>query len=95
MKDKKKGSQQSATIAESLETPDFRPYRAYYLSIRDINTTVSTWPEFGQLLSDVRFKILRKWKPVNQYFSVLEVCGNISTVFMFVGTYQSKYGFIT
>ena len=42
MKDKKKGSQQSATIAESLETPDFRPYRAYYLSFRDINTTVST-----------------------------------------------------
>ena len=42
MKDKKKGFQQSAIIAESLETSDFKPFQAYYLSIRDIKTTVST-----------------------------------------------------
>ena len=42
MKDKKKGFQQSVIIAESLETSDFKPFRAYYLSLRDIKTTVST-----------------------------------------------------
>jgi len=42
MKDKKKGFQQSAIITECPETSDFRPSRAYYLSLRDINTTVST-----------------------------------------------------
>lgn len=42
MKDKKEGFQQSTIITESLETSDFRPIRAYYLSFRDINTTVST-----------------------------------------------------
>ena len=39
---KKKGFQQSAIIAESLETSDFKPFRSYYLSLRDIKTTVST-----------------------------------------------------
>ena len=42
MKDKKKGFQQSAIVTESLETFDFRPFGAYYLSLRDIKTTVST-----------------------------------------------------
>lgn len=41
MKDKKKGFQQSAIVTESLETFDFRPFGAYYLSLRDIKTTVS------------------------------------------------------
>ena len=45
MKDKEKGFQQSAITTESLETPDFSPSLACYLSLRDINTTVSTWPE--------------------------------------------------
>lgn len=64
MKDKKKGFQQSATITESLETFDTRPFRTYYLSLRDIKTTVSTWPEFGQLMSDGRFSFLRLRKPI-------------------------------
>ena len=42
MKDKEKGFQQSAITTESLETPDFSPSLACYLSLRDINTTVST-----------------------------------------------------
>ena len=42
MKDNKQGFQHSVIIAESLETPDFRPSQANYLSLRDINTTVST-----------------------------------------------------
>ncbi len=29
-------------ITESLETSDFRPFEANYLSLRDIKTTVST-----------------------------------------------------
>ena len=36
------GFQQSAIIAESLETSDFKTFRSYYLSLRDIKTTVST-----------------------------------------------------
>jgi hypothetical protein len=51
MKDKKKGFQQSAIITECPETSDFRPSRAYYLSLRDINTTVSTWLEWTALMS--------------------------------------------
>ena len=44
VKDKQKGFQQSAIITESLETSDYRPFPAYYLSLRDIKTTVSTCP---------------------------------------------------
>jgi len=50
MKDKKKGFQQSAIVAEGLETSDFRPFRAYYLSFLDINTTVSTRHELTLLM---------------------------------------------
>lgn len=57
MKDKKKGFQRLAIIAESLETPDFRPFEAYYLSFRDINTTVSTWTEWSVWIN---FNILSK-----------------------------------
>lgn len=59
MKDKKKGFQQSAIITECPETSDFRPSRAYYLSLRDINTTVSTWPESFFMMSVANFGILR------------------------------------
>jgi len=55
MKDKKKGFQQSAIITECPETSDFRPSRAYYLSLRDINTTVSTWIERTELMSFALF----------------------------------------
>ena len=51
MKDKKKGFQQSMMITESLETSDFRPFEAYYLSFRDINTTISTWVESTIMMS--------------------------------------------
>jgi hypothetical protein len=51
MKDKKKGFQQSAIITECPETSDFRPSRAYYLSLRDINTTVSTCLEDTKKMS--------------------------------------------
>lgn len=47
LKDKKKGFQPSAIIAEILETSDFRLFGAYYLSLRVINTTVSIWGVFG------------------------------------------------
>jgi len=56
-----------AIVTESLETSDLRPLLVYYLSFRDINTTVSTWAEFGQLMSDGRFSILRKWEHVQAY----------------------------
>ena len=55
MKDKKKGFQQSAITAESLETPVFRPFRAYYLSLRDIKTTVSTWNDRLTSMSGLYF----------------------------------------
>ena len=53
MKDKKKGFQQSAIITECPGTSDFRPSRAYYLSLRDINTTVSTWQVLGNMSTAV------------------------------------------
>ena len=52
---KKKGSQQSAVVAESLETSDFRPFGAYYLSFRDIKTTVSTCGVCGNISTQHTF----------------------------------------
>ena len=54
----------------------------------DINIIVSTWPEFGQLMSDDRFEIFRLWKHVNCFFNVFEVRENISMVLRFTGTYH-------
>jgi len=42
MRDKNKGFQQSAIITESLETFDLSLSKPFYLSLRDIKTTVST-----------------------------------------------------
>lgn len=54
----------------------------------DKSTHVSTWPELPLLMS--------AFLGTGQlFFTVLIVCGNISTVLRFSGTYQSKYGFIT
>ena len=50
--DKKQGSHQSAILTESLETFDVKPFRAYLFSLRDINTTVSTWLECSLLMSE-------------------------------------------
>ena len=73
---KKKGSQQSAVVAESLETSDFRPFRTYYLSLRDIKTTVSTWLERTALMSH---------EP-----SVLGNISTVFFHSRYVGTYQRK-----
>lgn len=49
--------------------------------IRDINTILSTWLECSLLMS----AFLGTCQP---FISVFEVCGNISTVLGFSGTYQ-------
>jgi len=46
MRDKNKGFQQSAIITESLETFDLSLSKPFYLSLRDIKTTVSTCIEY-------------------------------------------------
>ena len=46
---KKKGSQLSAVVAESLGTSDFRALRVFFYSLRDINTPVSTCHVCGNI----------------------------------------------
>jgi len=60
-------------VTESLETFDSSPLGPIYLSLRDIKTTVSTWPELPLLMS---------WLlgTCQSFFSVFVVCGNISMV---------------
>ena len=80
----KNGSRRPVDFAECLETTDIRPLRAFYLFSLVIKTTVSTWPEFSQPMSDDRFFILRLRKQVNwfrsmrEYIIDIEVLGNMS-----------------
>jgi hypothetical protein len=51
-----------------------RCFQAFYRFSFAINTTVSTWPELPLLMS----AFLETYQP---FFSIFEVCGNISTGF--------------
>ena len=69
----------------AVEVPEIKDF---YIVRRCINAIHSTWPEFGEPMSDGKSQILRLRGYVNGFFNVFEVYGNISTVFRFSGTYQ-------
>ena len=54
MRDKNKGFQQSVIITESLETFDLSLSKPFYLSLRDIKTTVSTCEANTPLSFEIR-----------------------------------------
>lgn len=68
-------------ITERVEAYHFRPFQAYYLSLRDINTTVSTWQKRPFECLECTFEFSRASKYVDTIFLILLVQGNMSTIF--------------
>jgi len=87
LKYKKKGFQQSAIGSESLETSDFRPFEAYYLSLRDIKQTVSTCLERSKKMP------LEAGTPLEaSYISEISRLGKVifSSIWCLILRYSSK-----